>query len=484
MEDKVLEFEHISFKYNEEEEFILKDVNLHLSSGEFVLLAGSSGGGKSTFLKCCNGSIPNSEKGIKQGTVKIYSEDIKEKKTSEISKQVGTVLQNADEQIIFEKVEDELAFPCENLHYKIDKIEKIIKEKSEFMNISLEDDTSTLSGGEKQSLITASTLCMEQRILILDEPLANLDYKASIKLLENLKYLCAKKNYTIIFIEHRLDLVLPYSDRVLWLENSEIKDFRNVADFSAFWKKKKEKIEGLVENNILNKVEKAEIRDSIKLLELRDLSFKVKEKTILKNINIDINKSDNWLIIGENGSGKTTLLKTISRFIKESSGDFKQNIVSNKRVGKQEWYKKVGIVFQNPNYQLYMPTVEQEIETSAKNKNLSQKVMKLFDLEKLKNKHPYSLSEGQKRKVGIASILAMDPEVLLLDEPTVGQDYEGLLMLIKALEELGYKNKTIITITHDVRIAHLLGNKILWIKDGKVYKKGGIEILEEYNKKE
>lgn len=474
MVNEVLKLENFYFKYNEDEDWILQNINFKLEEGDFVLLSGPSGGGKSTFLKSCNGIIPNMEKGISKGSVKLYSKDIHNCKISEISKYIGTVLQNADEQIIFDKVDDELAFPCENLHYSIEDIRKTIEEKSEFMEISLEDNTNSLSGGQKQRLITASTLVMEQKILILDEPLANLDYRGSLKLLERLKFLCREKGFSVIFIEHRLDLVLPYSNRIIWLEDGKIKEFTNSEKFKDFIEIQTEIIDKklYIDNN-----SKTEIN---KKIVLENISYVKNGNRIVNNISLDILKGDKYLILGDNGAGKTTLLKIISRLIKESKGYYSQNIVKNKEIGKKNWFKKVGYIFQNPNYQLYMSTVYDEINASSLSKKLTDKVMNLFGLEQIKNRHPYSLSEGQKRKVGIAAILAMDPEILLLDEPTVGQDYKSLNILINALYKLDFQKKTIVTITHDSRIAEFFGNKVIWLKNGEIHKLGDEKLIREY----
>ncbi|QQK08456.1 ABC transporter ATP-binding protein [Miniphocaeibacter halophilus] len=476
MKDEILKIENLYFKYNNSNNWILENINFKLNKGDFVLLSGPSGEGKSTFLKCCNGIIPNIENGIKKGNIYIYSEDLSKYKTSEISKNIGTVLQNADEQIIFDKVEEELAFPCENLHYSKKKIEDTIREKADFMEIPLEKNTSTLSGGQKQRLITASTLVMEQKILIFDEPLANLDFKGSIKLLENLNYLCKEKGYAVIFIEHRLDLVLPYCNRIAWLNKGKIREFDSADLFKGFL----DKNTNLIKTRIYGENNSRELED--KLISLENISYSKNNVEILKDINLDIYKNNKYLILGDNGSGKTTLIKIISQLLKETQGSYWQNIVKKKELGKRKWFKKLGYVFQNPNYQLHMSTVYDEINSSSISKNMTDKLMDLFDLKHLKEKHPHSLSEGQKRKVGIASILAMNPEVLLLDEPTVGQDYKSLNTLINALYELDFQNKTIITITHDSRVAKFFGDRVIWLEAGEIYKIGNKELIDEYSK--
>lgn len=475
MEEKILKIENLFFKYFNDEKWILENINFELYKGDFVLISGPSGGGKSTFVKCCNGIIPNMERGIQKGKIEIYSKDINNYKSGEISKNIGTVFQNADEQIIFDKVKDELIFPCENLHYNKNDIKENIEEKSKFMDLDLEKNTNILSGGQKQRLVTASTLVMNQKIIVFDEPLANLDYKGSVKLLKKLKYLCKEKKYSIIFIEHRLDLVSPYCNRFIWLEDSKMKEFENREKFDIF-------LNNNVDNKIISKKIKNGFNNSKKenIISLENISYTKNNKEILKNINLNIYKNSKYLIIGDNGSGKTTLVGIITRLLKETNGKYLQKLVKNKDIKKKNWFKKIGYVFQNPNYQLYMSTVYDEINSSSTSLENTDKIIELFDLENIKNRHPHSLSEGQKRKIGIASILAMEPEVLVLDEPTVGQDYKSLKMLYNALETLGFLDKTIITITHDIRIYNIFEENIILVDNGEIKEIGDNNLIQKY----
>lgn len=195
-----------------------------------------------------------------------------------------------------------------------------------------------------------------------------------------------------------------------------------------------------------------------------------------------MHKGERLLVLGENGCGKTTLVMTLARLNKPTSGSVEQRIDAKvgRRAGKR-WFESVGIVYQNPNYQLFMPTVEKEILFGAKDKVFARSVMRLFGLEKIAGRHPQSLSEGQKRLVTVAAVCATAPKVLILDEPTVGQDYENLERLVGLVNRLhSVTGNTVITVTHDVRCADALCDRAVVVADGRIAKQGGKEVAREF----
>ena len=464
-----IELKQVNFSYDGKTK-ILENTDFTAEYGEVTLLSGHSGEGKSTLMYIVSGIIPNVNYGELTGEVKIAGEDIKGKKLGYICRKVGVVLQNADEQIIQKIVEDEIAFGCENLAFPPEKIQKQIDIVCNLLKLDKGWKCRTLSGGQKQRLITASTLAMGQKIIILDEPLANLDKDGAAMLMGTLRSL-AKAGYCVVVIEHRLDMVLPFVDSVWHIGDKTVK---RIEDKAAYLQAQTAKIEDSCPI----------YAPQSPLFELKNVKFAVKDREILKDISLEIPKGGRTVFLGENGCGKTTLLRLIARLYKPTGGSITQYIdekFKQKPKGSKAWYKKVGVVYQNPDYQLFMPTVRQEISFGAKSEEYAAEIAELFGVKHLWERHPQSLSEGQKRRVSIAAVAACEPEVLLLDEPTVGQDYDGLCALVEILNKLHMQSgNTMITITHDVRCAEALCDRAYLIADGIVAKRGGKELVREY----
>ena len=458
---KAVELKNIYFRYKGFKEIILKNVNMEALYGEITLLAGMSGSGKSTILNLITGIIPNIIKGDIKGEISINNKNIIGKSISEISKMVGVVLQNADSQIIMPHVEEEIAFGLENINMERENIKNKINEMCNILSLNKNAKCKTLSGGEKQRLMSGAILAMGQKIIILDEPLANID-KFGAKILLDALLNLKNKGYAIIIIEHRLDMLIKYIDKIYDIKNGIINKIDNINKYL-------EDEKNIIKDNGIK------IESNEKIYEVKKLIYKIKDKTIINNISFDINEGERVLILGENGKGKTTLVRLLSKMIKSTEGDIKQYITNKKR----NWFNEIGIVYQNPNYQLFMPTVEKEILYNAKSKELAYSLLKKFDLEKYKNRHPLSLSEGEKRKLTVALVLARLPKVLFLDEPTVGQDYDNLLNMINIINEFRNKYKTtIITISHDIRCANSLCDKCI-ILDNEL-KIGNKELIDEF----
>lgn len=464
-----IELKNVNFSYDGKVQ-ILENVNIALSYGEVNLVSGYSGEGKSTLLYIISGIIPNIIDGKLSGEVLINGEDIKGKRLGEVCRKVGVVLQNADEQIIQKTVEDEIAFGCENLAFSPEKISKQIDTVCRLMKLEKQWNCRTLSGGQKQRLITASTLAMGQKIVILDEPLANLDTAGAEMLMSTLKSL-AKAGYCIIVIEHRLDVVLPFVDKVFHVGNRNVNE---ITDRENYLKEQSTEIEDACSS----------FSGTLPVFSLSDVAFSVKERDILNGVSFDILKGSRAVLLGENGCGKTTLLRLISRLEKPCRGVILQNIddkFGQKSKQSKKWYQKVGVVYQNPDYQLFMPTVEKEIKFGAKSDEYADEIAEKFGIKHLYARHPQSLSEGQKRRVSIAAVVATNPEVLILDEPTVGQDYKGLCKMVEVLNRIHEEtHNTMITVTHDKRCAAALCDRAVWIKDGKTYKTGDKRLIDEF----
>ena len=461
--NRAVEFKNVSFSYGENYDFVLKNSDFFLEYGEVSLLAGFSGSGKSTVLSILTGIIPNLTGGNLKGSVFVDGQDISGKKINSICKKVALVMQNAENQIIHDTVEDEIAFGMENFAFEKRKMEEQIEKSCKMLNLERQWQTRTLSGGQKQRLITASALSTEQKIILLDEPLANLDTDGTLLLMQTLKTL-SRKGYAVLIVEHRLDELMEYVDSV-W--NISGKKLVKINDKEKFLSEQTVFIKDICKKNTENVA--MEI-----LFSLKNVKYSVNGREILKDISFDIKKGERVVLCGQNGCGKTTLLRLIARLADCSGGQIMQNL--DKKLGqkqkmssgiKNKWFKKVGVVYQNPNYQLFMPTVLEEIEFACFSKEYAKKIIRLFALEPILSRHPQSLSEGQKRRVSIAAVLACRPEVLILDEPTVGQDYEGLCSLTDILNKIHEETKnTMISVTHDKRCINALCDHKIFIENG------------------
>lgn len=287
--NEAIKLSRVTFSYDGKTK-ILNEVDFSVNYGEVTLLSGHSGEGKSTLLYVISGIIPNVNYGELSGEVLVGGEDIKGKRLGQVCRKVGVVLQNADEQIIQKLVEDEIAFGCENLAFSPDKIQKQIEAVCKLMKLDPEWKTRTLSGGQKQRLITASTLAMGQKIIILDEPLANLDKDGAAMLMNTLRKL-SRAGYCVIVVEHRLDMVLPYVDKVWHVAGQKVTE---VADKKAYLEEQTKVIEDICPPFFGGKT----------LFDVKNVKFSVRNKCILKDIGCRILKGERVVLLGENGCGK------------------------------------------------------------------------------------------------------------------------------------------------------------------------------------
>lgn len=459
-----IRLKEVSFKYDGAKENVLENINLTVEYGETVLLSGVSGEGKSTLLSIINGVIPFVNSGEFSGSVEIDGKDVTKLKISERSKLIGTVLQNADEQIIYDLVNEEIAFGCENLNIASEEIDRRIERFTTLMQIEKNAKTKTLSGGQKQRLITASTLAMEQKIIILDEPLANLDTHTAHILLKALRNL-ANSGYAVLIVEHRLDVVKNYIDKVMRIENKQLFTSTDINDLNSGIKTIPH-ADGSLPGEVLIKGEK--------------LFFAAGDRNIIDGLDIEIRAGERIVLLGENGCGKTTLMRMLARLNKPNDGALSQTITKSKKANSK-WFSKVGYVYQNPTYQLFMPTLLSEISFKAKSEETAREMINAFGLSGLEQRHPQSLSEGQKRRASIAAVCASEPTVLFLDEPTVGQDYKNLCKTVETVNKINKNLGTaIVTVTHDKRCACALADRVLIMENGKISRQGDYRLANEF----
>jgi len=453
VKDEAILINRVWFRYAQDTSWTLRGIDLKVAGGEFVVLGGYSGAGKTTLFSCLNGVIPRLYGGELKGSIRVAGEEAPGAAIGRISRQVGTVLQDADAQIFNLQVDDELAFGCENLGLPPQEIAARIERYLPLTGASAHSATTTLSGGQKQRLTVASVLAMEQEVFLLDEPLANLDRGAAETLLAFLKEIAAAGK-TVIMAEHRLDLALPHVTRLLWMEEGRIVD-----DLPA--EQARSKYASLFRPQPAPAVSG---KTAPPLLTLRDVYFSFNGVPVLQNLNFSLRQGEKVVLLGENGCGKTTFLRLLAGLIKPRQGELRcENMPVCRRT------PAVGYVCQNPNYQLFAASVFREVDFRSESPENTRRFLELFGIESLRERHPHSLSEGQKRLVTIAAVAAMQPAALLLDEPTVGQDYRGLERLITALEELRRLRQTaLLVVTHDRRCAVSMGERVLYMENGRL----------------
>jgi len=507
----MIEFKDFSFYYPNCEIPSLDKINVMIDEGEFLVITGPSGGGKSTFLRSINGLIPNFYGGKISGEVLVKGKNVSKTPTNQMSESVGMVFQDPENQLVSNQVEREIAFGMENLCFPKEIMKKRIEESLDAVNISrLRDKTiHELSGGQKQKVAIASALATHPEILLLDEPTSELDPGSAESVLNVIEKINDELGLTIILVEHRLERVIHHVDRMLMIDSGKILydgsprklKSNNVKD----WKVGMPPVTRLAMNfqkEIVNNgipLTVKEARLSLKEVltnpkntvawEKKESSKRVTlsmdkvffsydgEKDVLKDISFNVFEGDMIALMGKNASGKTTLVKLMNGLIKPRKGKI---LLFGKKISDyplEELIQKVGIVFQDPNLHLFNDTVQKEVEFVLRNlkvdENLIKKktegILKYFKIYQYKNSYPHDLSGGERQRVALASVLVSDPEILILDEPTRGMDYYLKRELISYLRE---KAKTVIMITHDIETAAEFSNRVILLSEGKIISDG------------
>ncbi len=450
-----IELQNITFSYDGKTD-ILHNLDFTVDFGEFAVLQGVSGTGKTTLLSVINGVIPGTVPGKLTGQIFLSGQDMTGEGIARRARFIGSVLQNADDQIVHDRVDDEVAFGCENIGMEPDEIEKHVQAALEQTHLKAEMHTRKLSGGQKQRLITASIFAMGQKTVILDEPLANLDRESAVMLLRTLKAM-TEEGYAVLLVEHRLDLVLPFADVVHTLDQGKITSEKEPTRL------------GLKSGRTIP-YDGQPLTGKEKLISVSEVYYAIHHIDVLRSVTMDIREGERTTLLGPNGCGKTTLLRLLARLIEPTAGGYTQHVIRSQRIhAMPEWFRKTGYVYQNPSYQLFMPTVYQEVARCAVSPERAKRMIEMFGLAGLEDRHPQSLSEGQKRRTDVACVCATDPKVLFLDEPTVGQDFEHLRMMLEGIRVLQKESGcALVTVTHDERCKDALSDRKLIMKQGRI----------------
>lgn len=506
MKEAIIEWKDFSFQYETQQEPTLQGIDLTIYKGEKVLIVGPSGSGKSTLGQCLNGIIPNIYKGQMSGEFLIKGQAAFDMSIYDKSHLVSTVLQDTDGQFIGLSVAEDLAFALENDVTALEEMKSRVHKWAEKLDLlsSLSQRPQDLSGGQKQRVSLAGVLIDESPILLFDEPLANLDPKSGQDIIELIDQIHKEEGTTTLIIEHRLEDVLHRPvDRIVLINDGRIL-FNGGPDQLL-------STDLLTQNGIreplylttlrqlgvdLDKEEQLANLDNLSiskgqvqlqteltkeapalqsLFRLEDVSFSYDDRPILKSIHLDIKKGEKIAIVGKNGAGKSTLAKALSSFI-QTEGRYLWEEQDIKGDSVAERAERVGYVLQNPNQMISTNMIfdevalglrlrgvdEQEIETRV------YETLKICGLYEFRNWPISALSFGQKKRVTIASILVLGAEIILLDEPTAGQDQKNYTEIMEFLEELHQKGHTIVMITHDMQLMLDYSDRALVMVDGEL----------------
>ena len=509
MAESPLRIEDLSFRYRDRAVVAIDNISFSADKGEILLIAGASGCGKTTLIRAVNGLIPRSYKGELSGRVLIFGEDTSTWKLAQISQSVGTVLQDPERQILGTKVLNEVAFGLENLGLPRQEIIERADAALDFLKISdLRDrDTFNLSGGEKQKVALAGVLAMRPNILLLDEPLASLDPASAQDSLDMVRKL-ADEGMTVLMVEHRVEDVLRiHPDRVMFMDGGQVRYLGVLRGLSKVVNYHEVKLpaEDIVECAKLDQAP-AEMRilpsasDSKSwperdqtLVKFENVAFGYEpDSEILHGLNLEINRGDVIAVLGPNGAGKTTFVKHAIGLLKPKEGRVLVNGRDTRDLSVAQIANTLGYVFQSPSHMLFAPTVREELAFGPSNMKhskdqIDQEVktaLKIVNLSNQEQDPPLALSFGQQKRVSIAAILAMRSRILVMDEPTAGQDYQNYMNFMDSILQMpGFE--AILFITHDVDLAVIYANRVLLIAEGRPVADGKPqEVLRDLNRLE
>ncbi|HIF9082944.1 ABC transporter ATP-binding protein [Photobacterium damselae] len=491
-------FDNFTFKYWALEKPTLKNINLTINKGEKIVIVGPSGSGKSTLGQCLNGLIPHAIKGDCSGTLTINGQDTQKLKLDDCTSMVGTVLQDTDGQFVGLSVGEDIAFVLENQMIEQKEMHNIVQATADMMDLTSIIDLSPfdLSGGQKQRVSLAGVMVDDVEILLFDEPLASLDPKTGKAAIEIIDDLHQKTGKTVIIIEHRLEDVLHRPvDRIIMMERGEIVadltpnqllasslltehgireplyltalkeagcDITEQDNPAYFNQMPLEKFKPQVEHWFTQaKLPEHQTSQEV-LLSLKNLAYSYDgERQTLQNVSFDVHKGEFVAVLGKNGSGKSTLTRLIMGVLEPDQGTICLNgeDLTNSTIFERS--QRIGVVMQNPNHMISHHMIFDEVASGLRNRGMAEEMVeeKVYAMLELCGLGRYrdwpidALSYGQKKRVTIATILVLEPELLILDEPTAGQDYHHYTMMMEFVKELNQKlGITIMIVSHDMHL--------------------------------
>ena len=469
----------LSFRYEGREQKTLDNINLDINLGELIVLTGESGCGKTTFALALAGFLSHLFAGEYSGTVSINDENIEKKPLAEIAEDIYLVQQNSQNQFVTLTVRDEIAFGLENKGINSREIHACIKKalQAVYAEDLIDRNIDTLSGGEKQKIAIATAVALQPKIIILDEPTSNLDIKSTKNIYRVFKRLIDQKEITLIIIEHKLDELLDHFPRILKLNQGKIISLKNYQKFSNLPRKPSEGA---------RKEIKCEFDQNV--IQLKDFSINRNGNEVVMINILEINQGELVSILGDNGAGKSSFLLGLMGIL-HSTGQ-KRMIADDQIIDikRQKHLEKFGLVFQNPDHQFFCETVEDEIifpfrkffPLDTLNHKIFCDVSTFADLSSELKTHPFKLSYGQKKRLSIASVLAYQPKLLLLDEIFIGQSNLDVIRIMSTIDKYRrINNATVLMVNHQPGIVQQYADRTIFFNEGRILFDVTIEKTEE-----
>jgi energy-coupling factor transporter ATP-binding protein EcfA2 len=509
-------FENVTYRYPFQERPALKDVSFQLNEGEMALLIGPTGCGKSTLCLMLNSTIPHFLGGTLQGKVIVNGKDISKTPVSEMAKDVAVVFQNPDEQLTCLYVDDEVAFGPENLKLPMDSINERVDSSLKFTGL-IEMQKKViydLSGGQKQRLAIAAVLAMKPRVLVLDSPISNLDPLGGSEILRVIDDIRREGKFTSLIVEHKIDELVGMVDRIIVLSrdgtivmNSDPRDVManalRLRDELGLWIPQMAEIAltlrktgfGSSSDKVPLAVEEAadlfskyaikvpeekkaapgKIENANPIIDVDDVTYTYPDgTTAVRNVSFTVSPGEFVTLLGQNGSGKTTMAYNLVGLLKPVKGRILINGKNTKTTPMAQLTKDITYVFQYPEHQFLEDKVYKEVEFELRKRKISESeiaaetdsVLKGIGLLSYKDRHPYNLSLGEKRLLSASIMTLCNPRIIILDEPTYGQDKEHNYRLMNFMRELNKKGTTIVMITHDMRLVGEYANRVVVMNQG------------------
>ena len=524
----MIEIQELTFKYAGAKKNALDKISLEIEKGGFVGIIGESGAGKTTLCNCINGLIPHHYTGDFYGSVKVDGTDTFDINAGKLALKVGSVFQDIESQITGYFVEDEILFGLENFGIPADEIESRITSSLDTLGIGelRHKEISSLSGGQKQKVVIAAILALEPDILVLDEPTGELDPASSVQIFEMLKKLNEEKGITIVVAEQKIMLLCEFVKKLIVLEHGTCVHYGEIRSTLTHQREMEEAgincprvltltgkmvAEGLAPKGMkaedricLNAEEAAEFickvtgkklvaddkavesadiskpaeNSEAVVLEFSNVGFSYNETANVHDLNVKVHKGDFISIIGSNGAGKSTFSKLTNGLLKPSLGDVLVLGENTKKQKVSALAKHIGFLFQNPDRQICCATVREEIAFSLRNNGIPEDEIKTRVAKTLEefnfdgDTEPFNMSRGQRQRLCLACLIALNPEILILDEPTTGLDYRECMEVMSRIRELNENGTTVIMVCHDMEVVLDFAKTVIVMNRGEILGQG------------